>query len=70
MMVGVPATPRYGHTLNIIDTAGEELLLLGGCTVSASSAGISEDMEDLQMQVYLKFIVVVVICRVYFRVHC
>lgn len=50
MMVGVPASPRYGHSLTVLDTEGEELLLLGGCTVSVAAAGLSEEMEDLQME--------------------
>mmetsp|Transcript_15970 Transcript_15970/g.18828 ORF Transcript_15970/g.18828 Transcript_15970/m.18828 type:complete len:816 (+) Transcript_15970:95-2542(+) len=53
MMVGVPASPRYGHSLTVIDNQGEELLLLGGCTVSASAVAMDEEMEDLQMQLSL-----------------
>ena len=57
--VGVPATPRYGHALVALPgTAGEELLLLGGCATSAAQAdgrgdgdedGEDQDERDLQL---------------------
>ena len=57
MIVGVPPAPRFGHALIALPgTRGEELLLLGGCCVSANAVdglGHGTRREDLDMKVAL-----------------
>jgi len=54
--VGVPAAPRYGHSLVLLPgTQGQELLILGGCATSPSQAdGRAGDGDEDQDAVDLE----------------
>ena len=57
LIVGVPPAPRFGHALIALPgTRGEELLILGGCCVSANAVdgtGVGADQEELDLKISL-----------------
>ena len=59
LLAGVPPVPRYGHALIALPgTNGNELLILGGCCVSAAAVDGVDDVhsnvaKSIQMQISL-----------------